>query len=292
MCVIACKYFDDVGWCAVKNRDRNYKPNVHVKQSFRNDIERLYIWDEKTKYTEGLNEYGIAIMSAAVATKKDEKEVQAASGEESFFSPDGKKIRTALLEKTLNKVVNKLIELELPGNTFIFTAEKCILLEGAYADEDKTDYKWETKEIKKNETCVRSNHGILIPFAGYQKDADADDKERASRKSSDMRKEKVEKAIKKVNSADELLDCVSDCDSDKNPQLNPLRRSKTHGKSILVTTGQIFMCPKKLIMSYRPIWSDVEIDFNKLEKSDRKTSFEIISKKRLVSFKEYIENNV
>ncbi len=289
MCVIAIKYFDDVGWVGVKNRDRNYKPNVHIKQSFRNGIERLYIWDEKTKYTEGVNEYGIAIISAAVATKKDEKEVQSAAGEESFFSPDGKKIRTALLEKTLNKVTDKLIELELPGNTFIFTAEKCILLEGAYTDEDKTDYVWEKKEIKKTETCVRTNHGIMIPFAGYQKSGDADEHERASRRSSESRKSKTEKAIKKVTNADQMIDCISDADSDKDPQLNPLRTSKTHGATILVTTGQIMICPKKLMLSYRPIWSDVEVDFNKLEKLDRKTSFEIISKKRLASFKEYIE---
>lgn len=289
MCICAVKYFKDIGWVGVKNRDRNYKPTVHIKQSFRNDIERLYIWDEKTKYTEGLNEFGIGVISAAVATKKDEKEVANAAGEESFFSPDGKKIRTALLEKTLDKVIAKIIELEVPGNTFAFTKDKCFLVEGAFTDEEMTDYQWKKVEIKKDETCVRTNHGILLGFAGYQDGPDSDEDEKASRKSSEMRLEKTKAAIKKVKEGRDMLDCISDSTSDKNPQLNPLRTSKTHGSSILVTTGQIMLIPSELTLCYRPIWSEIEFNFNKLDGETRKTSFEVISKKKLVSFAEFIE---
>ena len=100
MCVIAAKYFEKTGWVGVKNRDRNYKPTVHVRQSYRGGIERMYIWDEKTKYTEGLNEFGVSILSAAVATKKDEQEGfkndEQDDVDRPFFSPDGKKIRKAL----------------------------------------------------------------------------------------------------------------------------------------------------------------------------------------------------
>lgn len=289
MCIVAVKHFKDVGWVGVKNRDRNYKPIVHIKQSFRNGIERLYIWDEKTKYTEGINEFGIGIISAAVATKKDEKEVANAAGEESFFSPDGKKIRTALLEKTLDKVVNKIIELQVPGNTFAFTKDKCYLIEGAFKDEDKNDYHWKKKEIKKDETCVRTNHGIMIPFAGYQDTPDSDEKERASRKSSEVRLEKTQKAIKSIKEPRDMLDCISDSTSDKNPQMNPLRTSETHGSSILVTTGQIMLIPSELTLCYRPIWSEIEFNFNKLDGETRKTQFEVISKKKLISFNEFIE---
>lgn len=289
MCIVAVKHFKDIGWVGVKNRDRNYKPTINIKQSFRNGIERLYIWDEKTKYTEGLNEFGIAVISAAVATKKDEKEVANAAGEESFFSPDGKKIRTALLEKTLDKVIAKIIELEVPGNTFAFTKDKCFLIEGAFTDEEMTDYQWKKAEIKKDETCVRTNHGILLGFAGYQDGPDSDEDEKASRKSSEMRLEKTKAAIKKVKEGRDMLDCISDSTSDKNPQLNPLRTSKTHGSSILVTTGQIMLIPSELTLCYRPIWSEIEFNFNKLDGETRKTSFEVISKKKLVSFAEFIE---
>lgn len=289
MCIVAVKHFDDLGWVGVKNRDRNYKPTVHIKQSFRGGIERLYIWDEKTKYTEGVNEFGIAIISAAVATKKDEKEAASANGEESFFSPDGKKIRTALLEKSLEKVINKVIELQVPGNTFVFTKDKCWLIEGAFKDEEMKDYQWKKKEIKKNETCVRTNHGIMIPFAGYQDGPDADEDEKASRKSSEVRLKKTEDAIKKVKEGRDMLDCISDSSSDKDPQLNPLRKSDTHGSTILVTTGQLMLIPSELTLCYRPIWSEIEFNFNRLDGQDRKTQFEVISKKKLVSFSKFIE---
>lgn len=288
MCICAVKHFKDVGWVGVKNRDRNYKPTVHIKQSFRGGIERLYIWDEKTKYTEGLNEFGIGIISAAVATKKDEKEVANAAGEESFFSPDGKKIRTALLEKTLEKVISKVIELEVPGNTFCFTKDECWLIEGAFTDEEMTDYQFKKQKIKKDETCVRTNHGIMLGFAGYQDGPDADEDEKASRLSSETRLKKTEDAIKKVKVAGDMLNCISDDSSDKNPQLNPLRRSETHGSTILVTTGQIMLVPSTLTLSYRPIWSEIEFNFNRLDGETRKTQFEVISKKKLASFNEFI----
>lgn len=290
MCVVAVKHFNDLGWVGVKNRDRNYKPTVHIRQSFRNGVERLYIWDEKTKYTEGLNEFGIAIISAAVATKKDEKEVASASGDESFFSPDGKKIRTALLEKTLEAAIGKIIELQVPGNTLVFTKDECWLIEGAFKDLDMEQYVVKKLKIKKDETVVRTNHGILVPFAGYQDGPDADETEKASRLSSETRLEKVQKAIKSIKDGKSMLDCISDQSSDKDPQLNPLRTSKTHGSSILVTTGQIMLVPSELTLHYRPIWSEIEFNFNKIDNATHKTSFEVVSKKKLLSFKEYTEH--
>ena len=46
MCIVAVKYFPETGWVGVKNRDRNYQPVIKIKQSFRNDIERMYILDD------------------------------------------------------------------------------------------------------------------------------------------------------------------------------------------------------------------------------------------------------
>lgn len=288
MCIVACKYFKDLGWVGVKNRDRNYKPTVHIKQSFRNDIERLYIWDEKTKYTEGVNEFGVAIISAAVATKKDEKEGRTDNPDKVFYSPDGKKIRTALFEKTVEKAIKAIIRLQVPGNTIVFSKDECWLVEGAFNEED--EYIHETKEIKKTETVVRTNHGILVPFAGYQDSDDADEHEKAARASSESRLNKVQKAIKKIDDGKKMLDCISDTYSEKDPQLNPLRTSETHGASIMVTTGQIMIVPSELTLHYRPIWSEIEFNFNKIDQHDRKTSFEVVSKKKLLSFKEYTEN--
>ena len=71
MCVIAVKYFKDVGWVGAKNRDRNYLPEIQIVQSDRKKVQRLFIDDELTRYTEGLNEYGVSILSAALAVKDE-----------------------------------------------------------------------------------------------------------------------------------------------------------------------------------------------------------------------------
>lgn len=76
MCVIAVKYFEDIGWVGAKNRDRNYQPKVNIVQSNRTGVQRLYIDDALTRYTEGLNEYGVCILSAALSVKNDEKEAE------------------------------------------------------------------------------------------------------------------------------------------------------------------------------------------------------------------------
>lgn len=67
-----------------------------------------------TRYTEGLNEHGLCILSASLAVKDDEKELSAASPrDEDYSSPDGKKIRNALLCKTPELAVESLQDLML-----------------------------------------------------------------------------------------------------------------------------------------------------------------------------------
>ena len=74
MCVVAVKYFEEWGFCGVKNRDRNYLPTISFKRTTKDGIESLFIVDEVTKYSEGINEFGVAILNAATAVKNDESE--------------------------------------------------------------------------------------------------------------------------------------------------------------------------------------------------------------------------
>ena len=73
MCVIVAKYLEGLGWVGAKNRDRTYKPTITIKKSFRNGVERLLMWDTDTKWTEGVNEYGIAMIGAASGNPKQMK---------------------------------------------------------------------------------------------------------------------------------------------------------------------------------------------------------------------------
>ena len=95
MCVIVAKYIDNIGWVGAKNRDRMYRPRIHIKKSFRKGIERLLMWDADTKWTEGVNEYGIAMIGSASGGAKTMKKDEVPDANP---SPDGKKMSDLLFQ--------------------------------------------------------------------------------------------------------------------------------------------------------------------------------------------------
>jgi hypothetical protein len=290
MCVVACKYFEDIGWVIAKNRDRNYKPTIIIRKSFRRNTERLYIWDDRTKYTEGINEFGVAIVSASVTVKEDEAEGQAAVSQNkldkkakiknrTYYAPDGLRIRTALFERSAAEAASALIELEIPGNTIIADRERCFILEGAFVEND--EYVYKILEVPKEKIAVRTNHGLFLPWTGYSKEIP---EQVPKRESSDARYEKAVSGIKKAQTFDEFLDAMSDT-SDKNPQMNPLRVDPE--RNSMRTTGQLVMVPKEQTLHYRPIWCETEFDLDKLNTEEERTFFEIISTRKLLSFRDF-----
>lgn len=299
MCVVAVKYIEGSGWIGIKNRDRNYKPTIKIRKSFRNGIERLYIWDMRTRWTEGLNEHGICVISGSVLVKDDEAEGAIARrvankqklNDGTFFSPDGKKIRTALLEDTVEKAFKSILDSRVSGNTYVFDRNRCFLLEGqAVQDEDgnptgEFESKW--IEISKDKISVRTNHGILLPHTGYQIDPE-DPSSNEKRESSVIRRQKVSKALRKAKTTEDMWNALSITD-DKNPQLNPLRIDSRRGKDIMKTTGQLLLEPSANVLHYRPIWCETLFDFQKLNGKKEKTYFEISSSKNLFTFKEYVD---
>lgn len=297
MCVVAVKYIKGYGWCGAKNRDRNYKTTIEVVNSNRNDIQRLYIDDKTTRWTEGINEYGLGIISASFSVKSDEKEGEkvVAQKKKAMVSPDGLSIRNALLLKDPKSAATALIQSELAGATFIFNSNTCYLLEGGYtvkkeaADEtNPRKYIYNLKEIKQSDGhCVRTNHGIDLTFLGYSKNA-KDPHIARSRKSSESRWEAVNSYLRdnEILDPSDLLDALS-----QNPHedtfLNPIRQGDTK-KNEMVTTGQLLINAKERVLHYRPIYSSVNFDYTKLNGVKSKTFFEIISSRKLLSFKNYI----
>lgn len=289
MCVVAAKFIETVGWVIAKNRDRNYKPTIRIRKSFRRDTERLYIWDEITKYTEGINEFGVSIISASVTVKDDEaegtqalkknKDKQVQIQNRTYYAPDGIRIRTALFEKTAVDAAKKLLELQIPGNTIVADKERCFLIEGAFIDSE--EYVYKIVEVPKDKIAVRTNHGIFLPWTGYGAEIP---EQKEKRKSSEARYKKVVDGIKKANSIEEFLDVLSDT-SDSNPQMNPLRVDPT--KNAMRTTGQILLVPSEHTLHYRSVWGETKFNLNKLNTQEEKTFFEIVSTRKLISFKEY-----
>jgi hypothetical protein len=70
--------------------------------------------------------------------------------------------------------------------------------------------------------------------------------------------------------------------------MNPIRTGDTK-KEDMVTTGQILLIPKEKTMHYRPIFSEVNFKYSKLNGPDAKTFFEIVSSKKLLGFREFVD---
>ena len=296
MCVIAVKYFDGIGWVGAKNRDRNYQPKIRIIQSNRKSIQRLYIDDELTRYTEGLNEYGVSILSAALSVKDDEKEsdkIVPGKREDGYMSPDGKTIRDALLFKTPKEAVAHIVEKELAGCTVVFNEFDCYIVEGGFTvkkkdanDETPREYISKVSHMKNSvdNYLVRTNHGVFLPQLGYQKDSEDENKAR-SRKSSESRLEIARKNIKACTDPTAMLDALA-VSPEEDKFMNPIRIGDTE-KGDMVTTGQLQLVPSDKTMHYRPLFSHIEVKYSKINSPEAKTFFEIISSKKLLGFMEW-----
>ena len=298
MCTIAVKYLDDFGWVGVKNRDRNYRCDIEVIQSNRDGAQRLYIDDQLSRWSEGINEYGVSIISASFSVKSDEKEGDKIilkrknkRNQIGYYSPDGKTMRKALLEKTPKAALKVLIDRNLAGATYVFNQDTCYILEGGFTVKKKDstkdqprEYIYKTKKLKKGYSC-RTNHGLMLPQLGYHANP-TDERLIRARKSSEKRLEYAFKFIgADLKEPGELIDALAQS-PDRDLFMNPIRVGNTK-KNDMVTTGQLMIVPKEQTLHYRPIYSSVKFDYNRLSGPESKTFFEIISSRKLLSFKEH-----
>lgn len=276
MCVVTAKYFDSIGWVGVKNRDRNYVPDISFKRIKSGDNEIMLFWDDITKYCEGFNSSGICIISASLMVLDDEKEITTRT---KTPSKDGVKLRRALKQSNIKDVARKLIRDKLPGNTLIFDNETCYLLEGSWKDGGyaKREYQYKIREIPQDQTVARTNHGIWVKDAGYQRNPN-NDSENKSRISSESRlliaKTAVDLAEKPMDIIDNLAKTWVD-----NPQLNALRTSG-RGKQMR-TTSQIMMIPSERTMYIRPVQSHMAFDFWDLNNPKHDLWIELLSNRIL-----------
>lgn len=295
MCTIAVKYFDHVGWVGAKNRDRNYETTVNIVRSRKYGVERMMIDDETTRWTEGLNEYGVCILSSALSVKMDEKETEVVGdrpsrrGQPGYYAPDGRKIRKALLEKTPKAAAELLQKLELSGATVVYNTKECYILEGGFTEKKTTNRNREyisvLKEVSRDVgVIVRTNHGIYIKELGYMKGSD-DPKIQRSRESSESRYRIALKNVQRTVDPENMMDALSKSES-KDPFMNPIRYGDVRKKD-LVTTGQIMVFPYEQTLHYRPIQSTVKISFHKVNSEDSKTFAEVITNRKLLSFKDF-----
>jgi hypothetical protein len=296
MCIVAVKHFADVGWVGIKNRDRNYKPDISIKHSRKAGIERLLMKDNKTKYVEGLNEFGVAILSTGLSYRtsggpKGDSLWKKIRDKTSYWDTDGNIIGKALLEKTVEKAMKVIIDSEVKGNTIVFSATDAYLIEGYFKNnETKTDYSHKVIKLDENKEGwdfkVRTNHVVSLDGNTVDPNNELEVKAIAS---SENRYKVTKKLVSKVEVFTDMIAAMSD-QSHKDPQMSPMRITKKMGLNVNHTTGQIMCVPKKLTLHYRPIWCDTSAEFDKLNHKATKTKFEIVSSHELIApLKEAVE---
>jgi hypothetical protein len=276
MCVVVAKYFNDKGWVGVKNRDRNYIPEISFKRIDKDGTEIMLFWDDITQYSEGFNNGGVCILSASLMVSDDEKEITKRT---KAPSKDGVKIKKALSYPNVKAAAMSLIKQKLTGNTIIFDKDTCYLLEGAWATGgyDEEDYRYKIVEVPKDRTVTRTNHGIMLDWAGYQR-VPGDDNQTASRVSSESRRAIAEKVVNEAKDPNEIIDGLAGTYID-NPQLNCLRTAKD--RKMMRTTSQIMIVPSEKTFFIRPVQSHMTFNFWDLNKPDNDLWVEILSNRVL-----------
>lgn len=273
MCVIVAKWFPVTGWAGAKNRDRNYVPTLDFIIDESNGIERVMMHDQVTGYKEGINGYGVSILNTSLDVLDDETEVEKGLVDS---SPDGKYISEALLQKDPHDAVSVLIKRKLGGCTIVFNKDDLYLIEASDQD-GKGVFKFTVKKINKNNTVARTNHGLWLDWAGYQK-KDDDSSETLSRISSEARLAQAQAVVNAARQPQDLVDGMCHIYS-KNPQLNILRTSTERKK--MRTTSQQLCVPSEKTLYCRPVSSNVQFDFWKLNNPDRDVWVELLSNREL-----------
>lgn len=176
----------------IKNRDRNYIPEIILVHKLFGDVEVFYYKDTNTGWIEGMNSYGIAIVNSSLTVGYDEKEFEIAKGNKS--KGDGEKILLALQKKTLKEACQVLWnrDYKLYGHTFINFGSK------SYAVECTPNSKVNINRI--TDIRVETNHGKITYKTGYI--------EGKSKISTHSRQIIAQHELEKVDKAEDLLSAI------------------------------------------------------------------------------------
>jgi hypothetical protein len=273
MCVILAKYFDGIGWAGAKNRDRNYTPVLSFIESDDHGLGRMMMHDEITGYKEGINSHGISILNTSLDVYDDESEVEAGTAKS---SPDGRTIAEALSQDTALEAAKIIVKRKMGGCTIIFDRENMFLIEASDWDGTRP-YEFVAKRIPKDQTVARTNHGVWLPTAGYQREP-TNKSHTLSRISSETRLLLAQAVVDAAQDPEDLVDGMCQVYI-RDPQLNIMRTSTERKK--MRTTSQQLCVPDEQTLYCRPVSSHVEFDFWNLNRPTTNVWVEILSNRAL-----------
>jgi hypothetical protein len=195
MCIVVARYFDKTGWVLAKNRDQDYVSEITFKDKNDPKVGEVFtLYDHQTKYQEGMNYKGLTIITTSLTPSL--------LGESN--DKDGEYIAKALHMTDPMEAAKYLVKKKMTGFTFCATPNKLVLVEAGRTDNGKGEYKYTIRVVPKTEFIVRTNHGIDLPWAGFQKGVN--DQQDIWAKSSRLRMLQAEHTTKKAKNAVEMLD--------------------------------------------------------------------------------------
>jgi hypothetical protein len=231
-CIIVSKEVNDK-FILAKNRDRAYKPKLEIVHTIIDGVEVAYLHDLITDWSEGLNEYGIGAVNAALLVGHDEVEKKLVK-KKGKAGPDGDKMRHIISQKTLKDALKSCLtytggsKLALKGHTFISSPHHMISIEAT------SMHKPDVKLHNILHPVVRTNHGHMFTDAGYTHGE--------KYLSSKIRKISAEKSVDKVEDWREIGAAMRKEFFPKESQLNMRRQAKsmfTSSQTIMNLTDKI-----------------------------------------------------
>ena len=243
MCTIVAKKFPGIGWVGVKNRDRPAATNTELVRDVHANVHRITLIDENSRWSEGMNNQGISIISSSLTPVIHSSNIK-------HSSKNGKRIQHALAERTVEDTVQKLIEMHTTGCVMVFDKNELWLIEGKVGDHEITARK------VTDDWVARTNHGVWLPEAGYQPNSSSLIMQ-MRRLSSEARLLIAKNILKQAKSPNEIMVLLAKKWID-NPQLTTLRKPTDIIETR--TTEQLMLEPGRKLMLVRN--TDGKLDFD------------------------------
>ena len=142
-----------------KNRDRMFKPTIQVVHKLsKNGVEMALMYDKRTKYVEGMNEYGIGVINSTLLNTED------STIGHSYNNRQGNVIHRALCCKSLKDAMNIIVTHKggSEGHTIVGDMSRVYHIEKSYHLGTKV-----TQLDPSSGFDVRTNHGVHFPKAGF-----------------------------------------------------------------------------------------------------------------------------
>ena len=142
-----------------KNRDRMFKPTIQViRKLSKNGTEMVLMYDKRTKYVEGMNEYGIGIINSTLLNTED------STIGHSYNNRQGNVIHRALVCRSLKEAMEIIVNHKggSEGHTLVGDMTRVYHIEKSYHLGTKI-----TQLNPMTGFDVKTNHGLQFPRAGF-----------------------------------------------------------------------------------------------------------------------------